>query len=376
MFGSLISAVDPVATLGAFASVGVDPRVYSMIYGESVLNDAVAIVFFVVFKQVSETGGGNVLVAVTVQLVWMSFGSVLCGVMWGVLVSLLFKFHGATPPPPDKADTASARAAKEAANTRLAGKTPSPSKPNILVDQSRSETEFQNPVGPDPDDKEHADDSAPEQSAAEKGHKKHQDMADAAIFFLASMGSYYVAESLHVSGIISALFCGIVCNQIAVRNMTFEGETVLDLASTPYIWSEIATHFAAGLLLLLTAGAVAVATTAIDTRDAAAAREYARSLYTVLSEICDHLLMVWVGLLYYLSLDDFTLAFSSVALGLVVLSRALSVFFCGAVTGCFGAQMKMETQLMMFAAGLRGAIALALVMQMPTSSAEQVRCLN
>lgn len=46
MVGSFISAVDPVATLAAFASVGVDPRVYALIYGESILNDAVAIVAF------------------------------------------------------------------------------------------------------------------------------------------------------------------------------------------------------------------------------------------------------------------------------------------------------------------------------------------
>jgi len=92
----------------------------------------------------------------------------------------------------------------------------------------------------------------------------------------------------------------------------------------------------------------------------------------VLSEICDHILMLWVGLLYYLSVENFTLSFSAVSLGLVVLSRAFSVFSCGAGMRCFGGQIKMETQLMMFAAGLRGAIALALVMQMPTSSADQV----
>ena len=92
----------------------------------------------------------------------------------------------------------------------------------------------------------------------------------------------------------------------------------------------------------------------------------------MLSEICDHVLMLWVGLLYYLSLDNFNPSFSAVSLGLVVLSRAFSVFSCGAGMRCFGVKIQMETQLMMFAAGLRGAIALALVMQMPTSSAYQV----
>ena len=80
----------------------------------------------------------------------------------------------------------------------------------------------------------------------------------------------------------TALICGIICNQFTVWNMSFE------------------------------------------------AREYARAFYVVLSEISDHLLMMWVGLLYYFSLEHFNVQFSLVALGLVVSSRALSVFSCGA----------------------------------------------
>jgi NhaP-type Na+/H+ or K+/H+ antiporter len=45
MFASLISATDPVATLNIFSSPSVDapPLLYSLVFGESVLNDAVAI---------------------------------------------------------------------------------------------------------------------------------------------------------------------------------------------------------------------------------------------------------------------------------------------------------------------------------------------
>ena len=43
-FGSLISAVDPVATLAIFHAIDVDPVLYMLVFGESVLNDAVAIV--------------------------------------------------------------------------------------------------------------------------------------------------------------------------------------------------------------------------------------------------------------------------------------------------------------------------------------------
>ena len=43
-FGALISAVDPVATLAIFQALNVDPLLYMLVFGESMLNDAVAIV--------------------------------------------------------------------------------------------------------------------------------------------------------------------------------------------------------------------------------------------------------------------------------------------------------------------------------------------
>jgi sodium/hydrogen exchanger 8 len=43
-FGSLISAVDPVATLAIFTALDVDPVLNMLVFGESILNDAVAIV--------------------------------------------------------------------------------------------------------------------------------------------------------------------------------------------------------------------------------------------------------------------------------------------------------------------------------------------
>jgi solute carrier family 9 (sodium/hydrogen exchanger), member 8 len=43
-FGSLVSAVDPVATLAIFNALDIDPVLYMLVFGESILNDAVAIV--------------------------------------------------------------------------------------------------------------------------------------------------------------------------------------------------------------------------------------------------------------------------------------------------------------------------------------------
>ena len=57
-FGSLISAVDPVATLAIFQAIEVDQVLYMLVFGESVLNDAVAIVlttYVIVFVIISES---------------------------------------------------------------------------------------------------------------------------------------------------------------------------------------------------------------------------------------------------------------------------------------------------------------------------------
>lgn len=46
MFGSILSSTDPVTVLSIFSQLKVDPKLYSIIFGESMLNDSVAIVLF------------------------------------------------------------------------------------------------------------------------------------------------------------------------------------------------------------------------------------------------------------------------------------------------------------------------------------------
>lgn len=45
-FGTIISAIDPVATIATFEELNVDNTLFNLVFGESVLNDAVAIVLY------------------------------------------------------------------------------------------------------------------------------------------------------------------------------------------------------------------------------------------------------------------------------------------------------------------------------------------
>ena len=56
LFGALISATDPVATLSIMGAVNADPLVYNLIFGESVLNDAVAIVLVRILEDMGKKG--------------------------------------------------------------------------------------------------------------------------------------------------------------------------------------------------------------------------------------------------------------------------------------------------------------------------------
>jgi solute carrier family 9 (sodium/hydrogen exchanger), member 8 len=85
MFGALISAVDPVATLSIMGNpeLNCDPLLYSLVFGESVLNDAVAIVLFKTFMSFYDSGepfSGTTIPAILVNFSGISLGSIFVGV--------------------------------------------------------------------------------------------------------------------------------------------------------------------------------------------------------------------------------------------------------------------------------------------------------
>ncbi|XP_045913572.1 sodium/hydrogen exchanger 8 isoform X2 [Micropterus dolomieu] len=96
-FGSLISAVDPVATIAIFNALNVDPVLNMLVFGESILNDAVSIVLtntaegFFSRSDNSVTGWETFLQALSYFL-QMFFGSAALGTLTG-LISAIFLKH-------------------------------------------------------------------------------------------------------------------------------------------------------------------------------------------------------------------------------------------------------------------------------------------
>ena len=82
LFGALISPTDPIAVLGILKKVGVSESLETKICGESLFNDGVAVVVFLVFMKIA-TGGHDVT---TASVLGLFFKEVFGGVVFGLLI--------------------------------------------------------------------------------------------------------------------------------------------------------------------------------------------------------------------------------------------------------------------------------------------------
>ena len=95
LFGALISATDPVACIAIFESMHVSDLLFNVVFGESVLNDAVAIVLYRAVNRFTDptygVTAGHIFFAVG-EFCWISVGSFAIGVAFAALLTLGLKW--------------------------------------------------------------------------------------------------------------------------------------------------------------------------------------------------------------------------------------------------------------------------------------------
>ncbi|SMR57084.1 unnamed protein product [Zymoseptoria tritici ST99CH_1A5] len=147
--GATLSATDPVTILAIFNTYKVDPKLYTVIFGESILNDAIAIVLFETaqkYKAGEEAGSLTILsLFESIGVFLLTFlGSFFIGIFVGLATSLLLKFT----------------------------------------------------------------------------HVRRDPKVESCLVFLIAYASYFFANAIHMSGIVSLLFCGICLKHYAYHNMS------------------------------------------------------------------------------------------------------------------------------------------------------------
>ena len=248
MFGALISAVDPVATLSIMGSpeLNCDPLLYSLVFGESVLNDAVAIVLFRTFYNYYEEGAEFDQQKIPVALfefLFVSVDSVLLGVATGLICSYLFR------------------------HTRI------------------------------------------------RDYPKYE----ISLLFLFAYGSYALAESIELSGIMALFFCGIVLAHYNSYNLSKTSQTT------------------------------------------------AEEIFSALSTVAESFVFMYMGMGFFTGrFKTWDSTFVLLAILFCLFGRVLNVFPLSFLSNAIRKQkIPWKMQVVIWFAGLRGAIAFALSQNMP-----------
>lgn len=99
LFGSVISAVDPVAVLSVFSEIQVNKVLYIVIFGESLVNDAVSVVLYKVFGTFLALPVISLFDVVKgfISFFVISFGGLLLGLICAVLACLITRFTQVEP---------------------------------------------------------------------------------------------------------------------------------------------------------------------------------------------------------------------------------------------------------------------------------------
>ncbi|XP_068425262.1 sodium/hydrogen exchanger 1 isoform X2 [Clinocottus analis] len=98
LFGAIISAVDPVAVLAVFEEIHINELLHILVFGESLLNDAVTVVLYHLFEEYSDAGTVTILDIVLgiISFFVVALGGVLVGAIYGFLAAFTSRFTSHT----------------------------------------------------------------------------------------------------------------------------------------------------------------------------------------------------------------------------------------------------------------------------------------
>ncbi|XP_041797548.1 Na(+)/H(+) exchanger beta isoform X1 [Chelmon rostratus] len=98
LFGSIVSAVDPVAVLAVFEEIHINELLHILVFGESLLNDAVTVVLYHLFEEYAGVGIVTVLDGFLgiISFLVVALGGVLVGAIYGILAAFTSRFTSHT----------------------------------------------------------------------------------------------------------------------------------------------------------------------------------------------------------------------------------------------------------------------------------------
>jgi NhaP-type Na+/H+ or K+/H+ antiporter len=185
-FGAFISSTDPVAVLAIFKEMNADITLYTLIFGESIFNDAIAIVMYRSFTEIKATDSfiADLLSSLGSFMV-VFLGSVMIGAFSALLIAFILKRQSSYNREQAEADA---------------------QRPNNEL--SQQEIEVEGNIRP---------------ASQVQGHSN----TEISLMILCPWVSYLIAEGLELSGIVSIMVNGIFLSYYAQPNISISSRRVL-----------------------------------------------------------------------------------------------------------------------------------------------------